>query len=99
MMSSQVTSLPHLAHSRLYLIRPPSASCRRWNLRLLLSTAEKSLTGMLMSPNEIAPFQIGLTLRILRGGHPCPAIVETIANPFPAIVETIARTPQVDCIK
>src|SRR3954451_3416141 len=47
-------------------MRPPSFSCTWWKETSLDCVAEYSLTGMLTSPNERAPFQM---LRIRRFSH------------------------------
>src|SRR5438034_11425938 len=59
-MCSNGTSSPHTAHTRLYLMRPPSLSCSWLNRRLFSSVAGNTRIGMETRPNEMAPFHMVL---------------------------------------
>jgi hypothetical protein len=50
--------LPHFSQTRLYLMRPPSSGCTWRKLMSFSSVAEKSFTGIVTRPKEIAPFHI-----------------------------------------
>src|SRR3954463_111812 len=57
-MSEYGTSSPHFVQTRLNLMRPPSSRWTWWNETSPCSVAEYSFTGIVTSPNEIAPFQM-----------------------------------------
>src|SRR5215218_2054413 len=57
-MSEYGTSSPSTEQIRLYLIRPPSATCTWRNEMSFSSVAENTLIGIVTIPNEMAPFQI-----------------------------------------
>src|SRR4029453_9710155 len=56
--SANGISLPHFSQNRLYLMRPPSSGCTWRKLMSFSSVAEKSFTGIVTRPKEIAPFHI-----------------------------------------
>ena len=63
--SANGISLPHFSHTLLYLMRPPSSG---WTWRKLMSfssVAEKSFTGIVTRPKEMAPFQIERGMRLV----------------------------------
>src|SRR5215207_7776939 len=57
-MSEYGTSSPHTEQTRLYLIRPPSATCTCRKEMSFSSVAENTLIGIVTIPKEMAPFQI-----------------------------------------
>src|SRR5947199_642879 len=59
-MWSKDTSSPHTAHTRWYLMRPPSLSCSWLKRRVFSSVAGKTLIGIETRPNEMAPLHIVL---------------------------------------
>jgi hypothetical protein len=80
------------------LIRPPSSG---WTWRKLMSfssVAEKSFTGIVTSPKEIAPFQIErgmfLVCPIRCRVHSYPRPPARVASSALKLVELLGRKPQ-----